>query len=99
VPASGGTAVAVAGERYVDESEAAPNPADASFAFINGNMAVTQWWRKGHSHIDETRIVISASGSGPRTVLENQARNLRPMWSANGKDLYFVSDKSGVENI
>ncbi len=98
VPVAGGTPVVVAGERYVDESQAAPNPADGSVAFVNGNMAVTQWWRKGHAHIDETRIAI-ASGAERKTILENQARNLWPMWSANGRQLFFISDKSGVENV
>ncbi len=99
VPAAGGTPVAIAQDRYADESQAAPHPSNGSVAFVSGNMAVSQWWRKGHSHIDETRLGLLTPGSGYQTLLENHARNLWPLWSPAGKDLYYVSDKSEVENV
>ena len=99
VPAAGGTPVAVVSERYADESQAAPHPFNGTIAFVSGNMAVGQWWRKGHAHIDETRLGLFTPGSGYQTLLDNQARNLWPMWGGAGKELYYVSDKSGAENI
>lgn len=104
VAASGGTPVAIAAERYTDESQAAPNPARDSIGFVSGRMAVNQWWRNGHAHIDETRIaaVTPAAASGQpqyKTLLENHAKNLWPMWSPDGKQLYFMSDASGTENL
>ena len=105
IPSDGGTAVAIAADRYSDESQAAPNPLNGTIAFTSSSMAVTQWWRKGHAHIDETRFTLltpaSSSGAAPgyEPLLENHAKNLWPMWSSDGKKLYFMSDASGVENI
>ena len=105
IPADGGTAVAVAADRYTDESQAAPNPVNGAIAFTSSSMAVTQWWRKGHAHIDETRFTLltpAASAAGVpkyQPFLDNHAKNLWPMWSADGKRLFYVSDESGVANI
>jgi Tol biopolymer transport system component/C-terminal processing protease CtpA/Prc len=105
IPSDGGTAVAIAADRYSDESQAAPNPVNGTIAFTSSSMAVTQWWRKGHAHIDETRFTLltpAATATGApkyEPFLENHAKNLWPMWSADGKKLYFMSDASGVENI
>ena len=99
VASGGGTPLAIAAGRYADESQAAPHPANGSVAFVSGNMAVSQWWRKGHSHIDETRIGLLTQSGEYQTILENHARNLWPQWSVTGHELFYVSDKSGTENI
>ncbi len=101
VPADGGTPVAVAADRFADESQAAPNPVDGTVAVLSGAMGVRQWWRKGHAHIDETRIALLTPGPKPtyRTILEGHGKNLWPMWSVDGKTLFFMSDFSGTENI
>lgn len=105
IPSDGGTPVAIAADRYNDESQAAPNPVNGSIAFLTGSIAVTQWWRKGHAHIDETRFTLltpaAKVGDAPGYVplLENHAKNLWPMWSADGKRLFYMSDASGTENI
>ncbi len=104
IPAEGGTPEAVSADRYEDESQAAPNPANSTIAFSSGSSAASQWWRKGHSHLDETRFTLltpAQKGASPQyqTILENHAKNLWPMWSANGQQLFFMSDQSGVENI
>jgi len=97
IPADGGTPVAVSADRYADESQAAPNPANGTIAFTSGGMAVNQWWRKGHAHIDETRFALLTPSTPPRyrPLLDNHAKNLWPMWSSDGKQLYFMSDLSG----
>ena len=110
IPADGGTPVAVSADRYGDESQAAPNPVNDTIAFTSGGMAVNQWWRKGHAHIDETRFTLvtpagslggGSVGGTPiyKPLLQNHAKNLWPMWSADGKHLFFMSDQSGTENI
>jgi Tol biopolymer transport system component/C-terminal processing protease CtpA/Prc len=105
IPADGGMAVAVSADRYADESQAAPNPVNSTIAFTSGGMAVSQWWRKGHAHIDETRFTLltpAATAAGVpqyQPLLENHAKNLWPMWSPDGKKLFYMSDASGVENI
>ena len=43
IPADGGTAVAIAADRYTDESQAAPNPVNGTIAFTSSSMAVTRW--------------------------------------------------------
>jgi Tol biopolymer transport system component len=65
VPAAGGTPVAIAADRYGDESQAAPNPVNDTIAFVSSNMAANQWWRKGHAHIDESRIGLVTPGKIP----------------------------------
>ena len=101
IPATGGTPTAVTADRFADESQAAPNPVNATIAFLSGGVAVSQWWRKGHAHIDETRLTLLTTGAVPQftPLLENHAKNLWPMWSADGQRLYFMSDQSGTENI
>jgi tricorn protease len=105
IPSDGGTALAIAADRYADESQAAPNPVNGTLAFTSGAMAVNQWWRKGHAHIDETRFTLltpaATASAAPRyqPILENHAKNLWPQWSADGRKLFYVSDESGVENI
>ena len=105
IPAAGGPAIAISADRYADESQAAPHPTNGTIAFTTGGMAVSQWWRKGHAHIDETRFTILTPAAAPSAApqyqpfLENHAKNLWPEWSADGRRLLYVSDVSGAENI
>ena len=52
----GGTPMPVSADRYVNEYFAAPGP-DQKIAFTARGLASSQWWRKGHSHIDESEIL------------------------------------------
>lgn len=105
IPSEGGTPVAIAADRYGDESQAAPHPTNGTLVFTTGGMAVSQWWRKGHAHIDETRFTLLTPGASPaaapryQPVLDNHAKNLWPQWTPDGKAIYYVSDQSGAENI
>jgi tricorn protease len=104
-PSTGGTPTAIAADRYADESEASPNPANDTIAFVSSSMARNQWWRRGHAHIDESRIALltpaRSRDSAPayQPLIDNYAKNLWPTWSPDGKVLFFMSDKSGTENI
>ncbi len=64
-------------------------------------MSFAQWWRHGHSHIDETEIwvkPVAESGRYTRIVRED-AKQGWPMWAANGQSIFYTSDRSGSENI
>lgn len=104
VRARGGTPMVVAGDRYEGEYFAAPGPSGRLAISTRGDMALGQWWRNGHAHIDESEIWIvdepSSRGEAPRyTSVSVGGKNLWPMWSADGGALYFVSDRSGSENL
>jgi tricorn protease len=98
VPADGGTPMPFSADRYASEYYAAPG--DGMVAMTTKGMS-SQWWRKGHSHIDETEIWLVRDGSPLKyeSVTGGGAKQLWPMWSADGKRLYYTSDHSGSENI
>lgn len=98
----GGTPTAVLADTYASEYFASPGPDGSVLALsTRGRMALHQWWRNGHSHIDEAEIWTARVGDTPsyRPLVQNEAKNLWPMWSGDGTDLYWVSDVSGSENI
>ncbi|HEX2167067.1 MAG TPA: S41 family peptidase, partial [Longimicrobiales bacterium] len=106
VSASGGTPMAVAADRYETEFFAAPSPHDRGVIAIatRGRMAQGQWWRNGHSHIDEAEIwtVRAATSSGATPTYAKVSvggKNLWPMWGAGGATIHFMSDRSGAENL
>lgn len=45
----------------------------------------------GHSHI----FVISARGGSPRQITSGDSNDILPRWSADGRSLYFASNRSG----
>jgi tricorn protease len=98
VAADGGTPMPILHERYVNETAAAPSPDGTELAFVRGGF--TQWWRRGHSHMDETEIVVAHPGTGRYdAVTSGGAKDQWPMWSPDGRTLYFVSDRSGSDNL
>jgi Tol biopolymer transport system component/C-terminal processing protease CtpA/Prc len=100
----GGTPMQVSGDRYVNEFFATAAPNGKTIAFAARGLARAQWWRKGHSHIDNSEIwaidnIIDAEHPEYRPLVpDNGGKNLWPMFSPDGT-LYFVSDQSGVENL
>ena len=106
VRAVGGTPTQVAADRYASEYFAAPAPDGNTIAITARGVPFGQWWRHGHSHIDESEIwlvhgVAPASSTAPRyeQVTTGGAKSLWPMWSPDGATLYFMSDRSGNENL
>ncbi|MGE5362403.1 MAG: hypothetical protein ACM3NQ_25585, partial [Bacteroidales bacterium] len=101
VSSSGGTPMIVSGDRYVNEYFAAPAPDGRTVAFTARGMASSQWWRKGHSHIDEAEIWLWHDGSAAtyEAVTGGGAKEMWPMWSPDGRRLFYVSDRSGAQNI
>ena len=101
VRANGGTPMPVSREAYRNESMAAPSPDGASVALIGGGMGDWQWWRNGHSHLDEGAVwLLRDDGSHHYTRLTpDNARAEWPMWAPDGNSLFYMSDRSGSENL
>jgi Tol biopolymer transport system component/C-terminal processing protease CtpA/Prc len=106
VRTSGGTPMVVAGDRYATEYWSAPAPDGSTIAITARGMPFAQWWRNGHSHLDESEIwlvhdVAVGSASTPRyeAVTSGGAKSGWPMWSPDGATIYFMSDGSGSENL
>lgn len=101
VRASGGTPMPVSLESYRNESMAAPSPDGKQLALVGGGMGDWQWWRHGRAHIDEGAIwLLRNDGSHQYTRLTpDNARAEWPMWAPDGTALYYMSDRSGTENI
>jgi Tol biopolymer transport system component len=101
VEASGGTPLAVAGDRYVSEYFAAESPDGATLAITARGIAFGQWWRNGHSHIDESEIWLVRLGETPtyEQVTERGAKQMWPMWGPGGRALFYVSDRGGAQNL
>jgi len=101
VRASGGMPMAVTADRFTNEFAAAPSPDGQSMAFSARGNGPGQWWRNGHSHLDESEIWLmrGLSTTAYEKVVDRGAKNYWPMWSGDGRSLYFMSDRSGAENI
>ncbi len=101
VPVAGGTPMIVSGDRYTSEFFSAPAPDGQRVAFTARGNGFGQWWRNGHSHLDESELWLLTDGPTPsyEQLTKRGAKQLWPMWSADGKSLYFVSDRSGSQNI
>ncbi len=100
----GGTPMAVSADRYTSEFFAAPSPDGQTIAFSARGNSAAQWWRKGRSHLDESEIwLLRDFGKGAAAKYERLtdrgAKQMWPMWTADGKSLYFVSDRSGAQNV
>ena len=105
VRSDGGTPMPVAADRYASEFMAAPAPNGDAIAIVGRGFGLSQWWRKGHSHLDESELwIVRGDGSAaPRyeQVTQRDAKQQWPMWGAGADagSLYFVSDKSGAQNL
>lgn len=100
VAASGGTPLEVSRERFLNEFQGAPSPDGRSIALVARGISNNQWWRNGHSHIDETEVWLKPiDGAGYQKLLPSGAKQSWPMWSPDGKALWYMSDRGGSENL
>jgi len=98
VAVDGGTPMQILHENYVNEFEAVPSADGSALAFVRNGFV--QWWRRGHSHIDESEIVIAHPAERRfEPVTAGDAKDQWPMWSSDGRTLYFVSDRSGSDEL
>lgn len=101
VRVSGGMPMPVTADRFTNEFGAAASPDGQSIAFSTRGNGPGQWWRNGHSHLDESEIWLmkGLSTTGYEKLVDEGAKNFWPMWSADGRSLFFMSDRSGAENL
>ena len=104
VAVTGGTPMPVTADRYANEFYGAPSPDGKTLAFSARGIASNQWWRKGRSHLDETELWLyrpdaKKVGDQYERVTEGGAKELWPMWSQDGKTLYYVSDRNQTQNL
>ena len=101
VSTEGGTPMPVSADRYTNEYWAAPAPNGGAVAFTARGTTSGQWWRLGRSHLDESEIWILRDPQGMRyeRVSAGQSKDEWPMWTPDGRTLYYVSDKAGPQNI
>jgi Tol biopolymer transport system component/C-terminal processing protease CtpA/Prc len=101
VSVDGGTPMEVAADRYVNEYFSSPSPDGSTIAITARAIASAQWWRNGRSHIDEAEVWLVKDLAQPKyeAVTNGGAKEMWPMWSADGKTLFYVSDRNGTQNI
>lgn len=97
----GGTPLEVSADRYVNEYFAAPSPDGRTLALTARGIVSAQWWRHGHSHIDESEIWLLRDGIYRRAGAAGQdgGKEAWPLWSPDGRRLWFMSDRYGAENL
>jgi Tol biopolymer transport system component/C-terminal processing protease CtpA/Prc len=101
VSAEGGLPIPVTADRYVTEFFSAPSPDGKMLAFTARGNTSSQWWRHGHSHLDESEIWMTTLGSTPKyeKFAGGAYKCLWPMWSADSTRIFFMSDQGGAENL
>src|SRR5260221_23599 len=103
VNSAGGTPMPVSADRFTNEFQAAPAPDGSTIAFSARGNGDQQWWRHGHSHLDESEIWVAHEKEGAPPVYEKlidlNGRNPWPMWMPDGKQLSSMSDGGGALNI
>ncbi len=101
VSVTGGTPLEVTRNRFYNEFRGSPSPDGTQLAFVAKGMSFNQWWRHGHSHIDESEIWLKgiAENGAYKRIVEEDAKQGWPMWSEDGRSIFYTSDRSGAENI
>lgn len=100
----GGTPMPVSADRYANEFFAAPSPNNQWVAFAARGISSRQWWRHGSSHLDHAEIWLCkqdqlGKASAYQLFTAPGARDIWPLWSADSKTIFYVSDRGGQENI
>src|SRR5262245_51543778 len=101
VSVDGGTPMEVAADRYTNEYFSSASPDGNTLAISARANASGQWWRSGRSHLDEAEawLVRDSSPLKYEAVTTGGAREMWPLWSADAKSLFFVSDRGGAQNV
>ncbi|HEX8030978.1 MAG TPA: LpqB family beta-propeller domain-containing protein, partial [Vicinamibacterales bacterium] len=101
VSADGGTPMEVAADRYTNEYFATESPDGSAIAMTARATASGQWWRNGRSHLDEAEVWVVRAGATPsyQAITNGGAKEMWPLWAADGKSLYYVSDRGGAQNV
>ena len=98
VAVDGGTPMQVLHEDYVLQGSAVPSPDGSALVYVRNGFL--QWWRRGHSHMDQSEIVVAHPAARTFETLTNgSAKDQWPMWAPDGRTVYFVSDRSGSDEL
>lgn len=97
VPAAGGMPMLVSADRYTSEFQSTPL-ADGSIVFAARGNSAAQWWRRGRSHLDESEL-WQKNGDTYTQLTQRGAKQNWPMATADGSRIYFVSDRTGPQNL
>ncbi|MBI3821912.1 MAG: PD40 domain-containing protein [Planctomycetes bacterium] len=95
VPLAGGQAKQVSA---FEGREGVYSPKGDKIAYVRGPGT---WYRKGYKGSSNDDIwICNADGSNNQRVTKHPGQDSYPMWAADGKSLYYVSDvKGGLANI
>ncbi len=99
VSSEGGTPMPVSADRFTNEFQGTPSPDGTSIAFAARGNGDNQWWRHGHSHLDESEIWLRKEGGVYSKLVDLNGRNVWPMWTPDGRSIYFMSDRVAAQNI
>lgn len=104
VPTKGGQPAPVAADRYASEFWGAPSPDGKTLAITARGTVSGQWWRHGHSHLDESELWLVRGIDGITPAYERlgdagNGKDAWPLWSPDGRTVYYMSDRSGEENL
>ena len=73
------------------------SPDGQTLAFVRGAMP---WWRKDyHGSSDQDVWLKQLDGSPAKRLTQYDGKDTDPMWSPDGKKIYFLSDRDGVTNV
>ncbi len=74
---------------------------DGSTLLLNTGMEGRfYWWRKGYRGPNSADILtFDLKSRKARVLVDRQSSEIWPMWSPDGRYVYFVSDRSGCANL
>jgi len=80
---------------YADQGKISP---DGNWlVFVKGRI---DWWRKHYRGSGDTDILLYNLKTGEyRQLTTHPGRDLFPMWSSDGKSIFYVTDEDGTYNI
>ena len=106
VSVAGGTPSQVLSDPYLSEYHATAASDGRRLAFSARGIGSSQWWRRGSSHIDENDIwVWDPAAKSPFARVTDDPRDgegeraLWPLWAPDGRGVFYISDRSGSENL
>jgi tricorn protease len=104
VRSTGGQPVQVAADRYATEYWASPSPDNKSMAITARGTVSGQWWRHGHSHLDESELWLvnnldAATPTYERLGDAGGGKDAWPQFAPDGQSVFYMSDRDGNENL